>query len=244
MHGILKQVFETGCPLGQDYEQPGQNLLFVQPVFIDVALISSSPFFAAPTLIRSQLWWSRSSGFSTFAQPSPAQHCMSFVAPSWRFKARCSRCSSQGMPKMVAIQPTKLTPKNKICIWLLRATTMIQYVSESWRWCRYKPKQEKCVISLADAGMMVEVNILYDFKYVVYKFISHLNPFDLKDAVIAPLDVTVSTSLTCRKPAAASVVPGADPHFFSEGIGNRDLNRPAPDPISPGQTWRDQRLKR
>jgi len=55
MHGILKQVFETGCPLGQDYEQPGQNLLFVQPVFIDVALISSSPFFAAPTLIRSQL---------------------------------------------------------------------------------------------------------------------------------------------------------------------------------------------
>ena len=66
------------------------------------------------------------------------------------------------------------------------------------------------MISLADAGMMVEVNIFCDFKYVVYKFISHLNPFDLKDAVIAPLDVPVSTS-TCRKPAA-SVVPGA-PHF-------------------------------
>ena len=73
------------------------------------------------------------------------------------------------------------------------------------------PSRKKCVISLADAGMMVEVNIFCDFKYVVYKFISHLNPFDLKDAVIAPLDVTVSTS-TCRKPAAVSVVPGA-PHF-------------------------------
>ena len=40
------------------------------------------------------------------------------------------------------------------------------------------PSRKKCVISLADVGMMVEVNILYDFKYVVYKFIMVDIPFE------------------------------------------------------------------